>query len=116
LTDEAGHAYDSVLWRGESGLVTAQDCFVALLAVFVILGAAVLLVMLVLRHQIQRYDKFRNETAYVLTGLQEQLVDCNRRLADLGYPPGRVSPSRAPPWFANGQLPDGSPAPAHLRP
>jgi hypothetical protein len=96
-------------------LVTPDPYIVALLVVFLILGAANILVMVVLRHQILRYDKFRNETGFVLTGLQDQIVDCNRRLADLGYPPGRVTPSRAPPWFANGQLPDGTPAPADLR-
>lgn len=95
--------------------MTAQDYSIVLLALFIILGAGEILVMVVLRHQILRYDKFRNETGFVLTGLQDQIVDCNRRLAELGYPPGRVTPARTPPWFVNGQLPDGSPAPAELR-
>jgi hypothetical protein len=74
-----------------------------------------LLLRAVVLHR-RRYNKFRNEVAWVFQSQSEQLGDLNRRLTQAGYPAGRLdTTTQTPEWYRNGQMPDGTPIPEQFR-
>jgi hypothetical protein len=74
-------------------------------------GVGLAVVWISLLVLISRYNRFRNETAFVFADFQAQMIDMNVRLTAAGYPPGRVTPSMMPDWFNSGLMPNGQPPP-----
>lgn len=75
------------------------------LAAIVVLSVCCMVLAIVLRQQMRRYEQFRGEVAFVFAECFRQLTDHDTRLIGAGHPPGRVVPMALPDWFAKPHTP-----------